>query len=72
VAIQLKAHAAQVPEQISSFSQWDPVALQKQIDDLNAANTGKPLMSFLANFSLSLIFFMTVIHSFSFDSTVLQ
>ena len=46
-----------MPEQISSLSQWDLVALQRQIDDLRAVNTGKLLMSFLANFSLSHLYF---------------
>ena len=46
-----------MPEQISSLSQWDLVALQRQRDDLRVVNTDKLLMSFLANFSLSHLYF---------------
>jgi hypothetical protein len=49
VAIQLKMQAAQVLEQISALSRRDPVALQKQIDDLRAANTSKSFILFLAH-----------------------
>jgi hypothetical protein len=31
--------------------------LRKQIDDIKAANAGKLLMSFLANFSVSRLYF---------------
>ena len=58
MVVQLKAQAAQVPEQISCLSQWGPVALKKQIDDLRVANAGKSLMSFLANFSYSRSYFL--------------
>jgi hypothetical protein len=57
VVVQLKAQEAQVPEQISSLSQWDPIALQKQIDDLKATNAGKSFMSFLTDFSHSRSYF---------------
>jgi hypothetical protein len=53
VAVQLKTPAAQVPEQISSLSQWDPVALPKQMDDLKAANAIKSFTLSLANSSLA-------------------
>jgi hypothetical protein len=40
VAAQVKPCGAPVPEKISSLSQWNPLSLQKQIDDLKSANGG--------------------------------
>jgi hypothetical protein len=36
----LRSCGAPVPEQISSLSQWNPLTLQKWIDDLESANDG--------------------------------
>ena len=41
MAAQLEAHGVLVPEQISSLSWWNPLSLQKQIDDLKSANVGE-------------------------------
>jgi hypothetical protein len=42
-----------VPEHISSLSQWDPTTLQKQIDDMKAANAGKFFILSHVNSSLA-------------------
>jgi hypothetical protein len=40
VSTQLRSCGATVPDQASSLMQWNPLLLQKQIDDLKASNIG--------------------------------
>jgi hypothetical protein len=40
VSTQLRACGAPVPDQVLSLLQWNPLLLQKQIDDLKASNVG--------------------------------
>jgi hypothetical protein len=40
VSAQLRSCGTAVPDQASSLMQWNPVLLQKHIDDLKASNVG--------------------------------
>jgi hypothetical protein len=71
VATQLEAHGAPVAEQISPLSQWNPLSLQKQIDDLKSANAGEFVDGTSCRFFFLFISLMVASHFFSFDSTVL-
>jgi hypothetical protein len=40
ISAQLKSCGPPVPGQLSSLMQWNPLLLQRQIDDLKASNLG--------------------------------
>jgi hypothetical protein len=42
VSDRLRSCSAPVPKQISSLSQWNPLTLQRRVDDLESANDGEP------------------------------
>lgn len=41
MAAQLEVHGIPVPKKISFLSWWNPLSLQKQVDDLKSTNAGE-------------------------------